>query len=576
MNSTMNIVVSLNCSILTLVFTNLVTTVAADAGGCKAGDKATCALSTAEAFVDAVDETHLLQTKLEVHEAPHGKGAHAMGAHAMGKHIHGSGTSFDCAMSFIGLDKLLATPLVNCDQQKRAKPCIVNVFNPTFQSTHNSMGLFYGHARLLVVRDCPSCPFGNNDISIKRHCVNACLQAYKNHGLADKFWVENYLDGTLGGWLDPKKCSFQVDEHAFQPRVFDRRDFGAFRDSVNILGLSTVQRKEHVTPLVEPSIWTYLQRSVHGPSPSAPLKSNVALPQANLSLTHMATNWTRMIYSDASGPCWNECNSYIPEKSFVEMCPDTEHKGMSFHFRHVSKDLGKGGPLSDSHGDAFPPPKVVSRTSQATGKSQDVALPLNNVQEKNWSPFSYKGKLLFVYTWQPFRVCRLDDASPAGSCNLCREVSITETEVAQTNWLKIMNMVQLPGTAFHLNGLPIVWVGDTSIGFNGYLGVGHAVSSQSTSVVRKTTYTHFFFRMSSEPPFQVLDVSAPIELKHAVSSAVFWSNMRHEVDTSFVSGFSVLEKKPGQQEILIAYGDGDNESRLLRMSLSEALSLFPK
>eukprot|EP00746_Dinoflagellata_sp_MGD_P139291 gnl/MRDRNA2_/MRDRNA2_72772_c0_seq1.p1 gnl/MRDRNA2_/MRDRNA2_72772_c0~~gnl/MRDRNA2_/MRDRNA2_72772_c0_seq1.p1 ORF type:complete len:600 (-),score=86.13 gnl/MRDRNA2_/MRDRNA2_72772_c0_seq1:333-2132(-) len=586
MNSIMNVVILFNYLILATVFTNLGIIVAADENSCKAVNKAKCTLdSTAEAFVDVSDETHLLQTKLEVHEAPHSKGTGLMASTdkmILPKSLSrtndaGSNRSLDCAVSFAGLDELLATPFFNCGQQVGRSTCTWNVFNPTFQSTHNRMGPFYGHARLLVVRNCHNCPHGNAENSIKRHCVNECLESYKARGLRDKFWFENFVDGTFGGWMDPQTCSFQVDAKTFQPALFDRRDFGEETVAASMIGYSTMQRKENTPPQ---SIWTYLQRSGRVPSPSPSLESTLSSSHANLALTTMRTEWTRMVYSDAFGPCWNECKGYIPSEDFHSICPDATPESISIiSTMQSSTDLDTGEPLSVPR-DVASPRAVVSRTSQAKKNHRKIAFPGDlHVQEKNWSPFSYHGKLLFVYTWQPFRVCQLEDPTPKGFCNLCREISSTKTDAAQTDWLKIMNMSllhsELEGTDFHLNGLPIVRVRDRKE-FNGYLGVGHAINSQLISGKRVSRYTHFFFRMSSEPPFQVLDMSAPIELKHEISSAVFWSNMRHEIDTSFVSGFSVLEETPGQQEILIAYGDGDSESRLLRLSLSEALSLFPK
>ena len=145
----------------------------------------------------------------------------------------------------------------------------------------------------------------------------------------------------------------------------------------------------------------------------------------------------------------------------------------------------------------------------------------------------------------------------------------------------------------HLNGLQLFRAED------GYIGVGHRVK-KGRSPDRKeilyepdvvansevdptladgtvvTNYTHFFFRISEKPPFQLLGISLPVPLKHAVSTAAFWKDLSHDVDTSFISGFSLLDGGAAGKEFLIAYGSGDDDSRLMKLPLSEALALFPK
>ena len=75
-------------------------------------------------------------------------------------------------------------------------------------------------------------------------------------------------------------------------------------------------------------------------------------------------------------------------------------------------------------------------------------------------------------------------------------------------------------------------------------------------------YLHFAYRFSPEPPFEVLQVSEQLPLLGRKSST-------SRYPFAFATGLVVTE-----DVVLISYGSGDSESRLLAIDLNELDEYF--
>ena len=200
-------------------------------------------------------------------------------------------------------------------------------------------------------------------------------------------------------------------------------------------------------------------------------------------------------------------------------------------------------------------------------------------KDKNWSPFIYRKKLLWSFVVDPYHiVCEndIDIRDHVADCVLCVEKyrSKSESPIASarkklnTDWGNYFDPV------FHLNGVPTFKLHGESY----YLGVMHAIAkSASVYDLRgeeewRKAYIHFFYRMADNPPFSILDISAPIPLPSGRSIAP-WFNADEKVMVAYVSGFQYNPRKIGQ-EITLSFGFADASSMVKQMSIQDALKLF--
>jgi hypothetical protein len=107
--------------------------------------------------------------------------------------------------------------------------------------------------------------------------------------------------------------------------------------------------------------------------------------------------------------------------------------------------------------------------------------------EKNWMPFEHDDKLLIVYSLSPHRILQVEDDGN------CHSVYLTENSMESFFKCEIGN-----GTP------PVRWNASC------YIGIGHIRKKGNRDTIRKT----FFYTFSSEPPFEVLACTRPIDFLH--------------------------------------------------------------
>ena len=89
---------------------------------------------------------------------------------------------------------------------------------------------------------------------------------------------------------------------------------------------------------------------------------------------------------------------------------------------------------------------------------------------------------------------------------------------------------------------------------------------------RHQEYVHFFYKMSDQPPFDIIERSNPIPLETSRSIAV-WFGAETESFVAFVTGFEYNSVNVGE-ELILSYGVGDRAAKLRKMSIDDALQLF--
>eukprot|EP00930_Biecheleria_cincta_P092853 TRINITY_DN8290_c0_g1_i1.p1 TRINITY_DN8290_c0_g1~~TRINITY_DN8290_c0_g1_i1.p1 ORF type:complete len:1880 (-),score=353.33 TRINITY_DN8290_c0_g1_i1:622-6261(-) len=190
---------------------------------------------------------------------------------------------------------------------------------------------------------------------------------------------------------------------------------------------------------------------------------------------------------------------------------------------------------------------VLKMSQQKVGHR--LRCDLSDKAEKNWIPFTYQGKLHYVYTPQPHKVVAIDPSD--GSCEEPYEETIFDP-------LRRLQ-ARRPDLAIRGSGQAVL-VNDTSatprLRRSHYLALLH-ISHPSTG-----EYNNFAYRFSAEPPFQVLQVSTRLPLQVAEPD-------RGGNPFAFVSGLSIHGRT-----VVIGYGAGDVESRALVMSLERLDEMF--
>jgi len=135
-----------------------------------------------------------------------------------------------------------------------------------------------------------------------------------------------------------------------------------------------------------------------------------------------------------------------------------------------------------------------------------------------------------------------------------------------------------------MNGIPAIKIENRSF----YIGIAHAIVNyykwnyERDQQLYIRNYTHFFYRMAIDPPFQILDISLPIPLQSDNSYAV-WFKPHEPAHVNFVNGLEYLPRSNsgyhnnyigGGGDLILSYGVGDRASYVTRLSVRDALSLF--
>ena len=177
---------------------------------------------------------------------------------------------------------------------------------------------------------------------------------------------------------------------------------------------------------------------------------------------------------------------------------------------------------------------------------------LGAIKDKNWSPFFYRGRMLWSYMLHPHIVCEFEqemDDLPAffgriepDDCILCMRRFATNNTALIDQHSRRYGAVSLaphlskaatvmergssdqsPTTwHYHFNGVQAFRIEDEPF----FLGVCHSISETWKQVERMQhyqrlrSYVHYFYKMEIQPPFRILAISKVIPLlKHrAVSS----------------------------------------------------------
>jgi len=200
--------------------------------------------------------------------------------------------------------------------------------------------------------------------------------------------------------------------------------------------------------------------------------------------------------------------------------------------------------------------EVVSQMYMATGFETPSAelvakrLPFGarTFDEKNWIPFDYQGRLHYVYSPIPHKILVVNDDE---SVQDAYETSFEPLRHLQSERLELK--VRGSGQAVFVNGSA---ASTPNLPQPHYLALLH--------IARPATgeYNHFAYRFSAEPPFAILQVSTALPLQTT-------SPKRGGKAFAFASGLLVHD-----DTVLISYGAGDLESRLLALSLQRLDEMF--
>ena len=248
----------------------------------------------------------------------------------------------------------------------------------------------------------------------------------------------------------------------------------------------------------------------------------------------------------------------------------------------------------------------ADKKAAAAGPGRRLDSFASEIKDKNWSPFSYNGTLLWSYHINPHIVCQLDKdiyqisreaaASASASnrssdffdeCAICRRRFASDHSALFENYTALMlqrvtselltrpNLTILNKYAnYHLNGLPAYRMRRKEH----YVGIAHLVlgiyyeDSTFKADYYERQYIHFLYKMESRPPFRVLKLSRPLPME-TDRSVASWFNPNEIGGIAFASGFSFDSSAAGR-EFAISYGVGDHLSKVLRLGLRNVNRLF--
>jgi len=190
----------------------------------------------------------------------------------------------------------------------------------------------------------------------------------------------------------------------------------------------------------------------------------------------------------------------------------------------------------------------VSADGAADSVGRHLTCGATDKAEKNWIPFEHNGKMYFVYSPSPHRVVRAEDD---GSCQ-----QVFSTDFEPFAKLKRNNShLEIRGSG------QAVFVNDTAA--TPSLPRPHFLAALHIYDTKAKTYSHFAYRFSDEPPFNILQVSSQLPLVEATSEDSPTNPF------AFVSGLAVVNRT-----VAISYGAGDREARALVMTMDRLDELF--
>ena len=202
-------------------------------------------------------------------------------------------------------------------------------------------------------------------------------------------------------------------------------------------------------------------------------------------------------------------------------------------------------------------------------------------KDKNWSPFLANDTLLWSYTISPHVICEndidlRDHIDSELDCVLCIKKFSSNTTMLLSKQQAKLDILDFRNPRFHLNGVPAHKLKGKSF----YLGIMHAICNMHSVFDGRGTeewrneYVHFFYKMQPVPPYAIIELSAPMMLSTGRGVGP-WLDSEEKLMVAFVTGFQydANPRKEGS-ELLISYGKGDMESRVLTMGVKEALALF--
>jgi len=177
-----------------------------------------------------------------------------------------------------------------------------------------------------------------------------------------------------------------------------------------------------------------------------------------------------------------------------------------------------------------------------------MSCQFKRLDEKNWIPFEKGGMLHFVYEPQPHKimVARAD-----GQC----------AEGFRTNFLPLQRLQQ-EKPHFKIRGnAQAVYVNDPKVTAN--LPAAHYLAIMHIYDMQTGRYSHFAYRFSANPPFEILQISEELPIESLRPSA-------GGTAMAFVSGLAL-----DGRAVMISYGAGDRDARALVMTLERLDALFP-
>ncbi|CAK0911911.1 unnamed protein product, partial [Prorocentrum cordatum] len=195
--------------------------------------------------------------------------------------------------------------------------------------------------------------------------------------------------------------------------------------------------------------------------------------------------------------------------------------------------------------------EVISGSPGLVQFGPAVQLRLDDMQwvEKNWSPFRWEPmgrprdeRLMMVYSIHPHRIVEVDP----GSGETQFFCSTPSAPVAQ-----LFHKYGWDPRGAH-GGAGVVALKDSD-GKAYFLSVFHHITDWQDG----EEYFNFPYKFAPEPPFQILDVGRPIELKTKV-------NPMNGGKIQFVSSLAVF-----QGQLHVGYNAGDTESRILQIPLDK-------
>jgi len=169
--------------------------------------------------------------------------------------------------------------------------------------------------------------------------------------------------------------------------------------------------------------------------------------------------------------------------------------------------------------------------------------------EKNWVPFLRRGHLHFAYTIVPHEIVAARDN---GDC-----------ETVYTSDFRPLSKLLEDNPSYRARGSGQAVLIDGEALAQTSMSTPHFLALMHLFDVDKGAYSHFAYRFSAEPPYEILQVSQQLPLKPATSpqslkTFAFASGLAMHVDTD--SGST--------HRIVVSYGAGDRDARALIMPLT--------